>query len=56
MGENLELNKKQVDGVFKRFIKRKKMVLSWIPNSFLSLEYQEKYIEILEQRYSELGR
>jgi len=54
LGEKLELNKKQIDGVFKRFIKNKKHALSFLERSFLSKEYKQKYSDLLEQRYSKL--
>lgn len=54
LGEKLELNKKQIDGVFKRFIKNKKKALSLLEGSFLSSEYKQKYSDLLEQRYSKL--
>ena len=54
LGENLKLNRKQIEGVFKRFNKNRKTALSLISNSFLSPEYQEKYVDLLEQRYSKL--
>ncbi|MDT0685891.1 HipA domain-containing protein [Autumnicola psychrophila] len=54
LGENLELNRKQINGVFKRFFRNKKLASSWIRSSFLSEEYQEKYIGLLEERYSKL--
>ena len=54
LGEKLELNKKQIDGVFKRFIKNKKKALSLLEDSFLSSEYKQKYSDLLEQRYSKL--
>ncbi|MDT0644536.1 HipA domain-containing protein [Zunongwangia sp. F363] len=52
LGEHLELNRKQINGVFKRCGLNKKVALHWIRNSFLSEEYQEKYMELLEQRYA----
>jgi serine/threonine-protein kinase HipA len=52
LGENLELNRKQINGVFKRFFRNKKLAIDWIRSSFLSEEYQEKYIKLLEERYS----
>lgn len=55
LGEKLELNKKQIDGVFKRFIKNKKHALSLLERSFLSKEYKQKYSDLLEQRYSKFG-
>ena len=54
LGEKLELNKKQIDGVFKRFIKNKKKALYLLEGSFLSSEYKQKYSDLLEQRYSKL--
>lgn len=54
LGEKLELNKKQIDRVFKRFIKNKKKALSLLEDSFLSSEYKQKYSDLLEQRYSKL--
>lgn len=54
LGENLELNRKQIDSVFRRFIQNKKLAIAWIRNSFLSKAYQEKYIALLEERYSVL--
>ena len=54
LGEKLELNKKQINGVFKRFIKNKKKALSLLEGSFLSSEYKQKYSDLLEQRYSKL--
>ncbi len=52
LGENLGLNRKQINGVFKRFFRNKKLAIGWIRSSFLSEEYQEKYIGLLEERYS----
>lgn len=54
LGEKLELNKKQIEGVFKRFIKNKKIAISILKESFLSEEYQKKYLDLLEERYSKL--
>jgi len=52
LGETIGLNTKQIHGVYKRFSNNKHLALDWIQNSFLSAGYQEKYIELLEQRYS----
>lgn len=52
LGETIGLNTKQIHGVYKRFYNNKHLALDWIKNSFLSAGYQEKYIELLEQRYS----
>ena len=56
LGLGLELNIKQVNGVFKRFIRSRKVAFDWINNSFLSEEYQKKYTALLEERYSILNR
>ena len=53
-GENLGLNRKQIDGVYKRFYKKKHIALQWIGNSFLSEDIKEKYKSILEERYEKL--
>lgn len=52
LGLGLELNHKQINGVFKRFNRNKKLAFNWISNSFLSEQYQKKYMELLEERYS----
>ena len=54
LGEKLELNRKQIYGVFRRFSNNKQIALSWIRSSFLSEEYQQKYIALLEARYLKL--
>lgn len=54
LGKVLELNDKQVEGVFKRVHKNKYFAIEWIANSFLSDEYKEKYSALLEERYSKL--
>ena len=51
LGAKLELNQKQIRSVFKRFEKFKPVALEWIQNSFLSEEYKEKYIDLLNTRY-----
>lgn len=50
-GKDMGLNDKQVEGVFKRFIKLKQVAIDWIDRSYLSDEYRERYIEILKKRY-----
>ncbi len=52
LGKILELNEKQIEGVFKRFVKSKPVALEWIENSFLSDDFKVKYSELLEQKYS----
>lgn len=55
-GKGLGLNDKQIEGVFKRFIKNKTLAFEWIDNSFLSNEFKECYKEILEKRYLVLAK
>ena len=54
LGNMLELNKKQINGISKRFKKNKPIAIQWIDNSFLSKEYKEKYKTLLEDRYATL--
>jgi len=49
-GQNIGLNKKQVEGVYKRFIKNKSLGLKRIEESFLSEEMKVKYMEVMEER------
>ncbi len=51
LGTKLDLNDKQIRRVFERFKKFKPLALQWINRSFLSKEYKEKYITLLEKRY-----
>jgi serine/threonine-protein kinase HipA len=54
LGRGFGLNERQIKGVFTRFLKNKLEALRWINNSFLSEDYKEKYIHLLQQRYSKL--
>ncbi|WP_231459810.1 MULTISPECIES: HipA domain-containing protein [unclassified Pedobacter] len=54
LGNKLELNKKQINNVFKRFVKFKPLAEDWIRRSFLSEEYKKKYQILLESRYNVL--
>jgi len=54
LGKKLGLNDKQLNGIAKRFVKNKPIALEWINNSFLSATYKEKYIVLLEERYTML--
>jgi len=54
LGAKLDLNEKQIKGVFKRFEKFKPVAWEWINRSFLSEEYKEKYIILMENRYDVL--
>jgi serine/threonine-protein kinase HipA len=49
-GNKLGLNDKQINGVFKRFIKNKPKAIAWINKSFLSQNMKTNYIELLELR------
>jgi serine/threonine-protein kinase HipA len=56
LGENLGLNKKQIDRVFSRFFRSKPIAEKWIRDSFLSEGYQSSYLELLEKRYAILNK
>lgn len=51
LGRLLGLNAMQINGINRRFQKRKPLALEWIDRSFLSDEYKEKYKALLEERY-----
>ena len=51
-GTQLQLNKKQIEGVFDRFIKKKSLAKSILEKSFISLEGQERYWNIMESKYT----
>ena len=55
LGKGLELNDKQISGVFRRFEKNKPAAIEWIDNSFLSDDLKSDYKTILEARYKRLG-
>ncbi len=55
-GQNLGLNNKQIENVFKRFLKKKQSAIEWINHSFLSDEYKENYKKLLEERYLILSK
>jgi serine/threonine-protein kinase HipA len=52
LGNTLELNQKQIEGVFKRVHNNKELAYEWVEKSFLSEEYKEKYQRILDMRYA----
>jgi len=54
LGKGLELNDKQIHGVFKRMTKHKPMAIGWISKSFLSDDLKEAYKNVLEMRYEQL--
>lgn len=51
LGVKLGLSTKQISGVFNRFHHNKPKAVHWIEQSFLSNEFQVKYLEIVEDRY-----
>lgn len=55
LGKGLELTNLQIQRVFKRMLKNKKVAISWINKSFLSDKMKVAYIEVLESRYNQLG-
>jgi serine/threonine-protein kinase HipA len=54
LGKGLDLTDKQIENAFKRMAKNKPNALEWINKSFLSVEMQTAYKEILETRYTQL--
>jgi serine/threonine-protein kinase HipA len=56
LGDGMGLNRKQISGVFRRFLKYKEIAVQWIDHSFLSDEYKEKYKILLEKRYAVIAR
>ncbi|MEG0927167.1 HipA domain-containing protein [Chryseobacterium sp.] len=50
LGLKLGLAQKQIDNTFKRFLKAETKIISLIHQSFLSKEYQELYIKLLQKR------
>ncbi len=52
LGIQLDLNKKQIKGIAKRFKKNKPIAAECINNSFLSEEFKDKYKNLLEERYT----
>jgi serine/threonine-protein kinase HipA len=52
LGLQLDLNKKQIKGIAKRFKKNKPIAVEYINNSFLSKEFKDKYKNLLEERYT----
>jgi len=54
LGFGLELNKKQIEGTFKRLVKNKSLANNWLDKSFLSDEMKSSYKEVLEKKYAQL--
>lgn len=55
LGEGLGLTGKQIEGAFKRMKKNRPKAIKWIQQSFLSDDMQEAYLEVLEEKYLQLG-
>lgn len=53
-GTNMGLTEKQLQGVFKRFLNRKKDALKWVDSSYLSKNMKGLYIELINQRYDRI--
>jgi serine/threonine-protein kinase HipA len=50
----LGLNQKQIESVFVHFFSKKDLVFQLIQQSFLPIEFQEKYIEFFENRMAKI--
>ena len=55
-GAGLGLTEKQINGAFKRFQELKNNALELIKTSFLSVDMQEAYINLLERSYDVLKK
>jgi serine/threonine-protein kinase HipA len=53
-GHALDLNQKQIENAFKRIKKYKPDAFELINNSFLSAEFKEKYLMLVNERHSRL--
>ena len=53
-GENLGLSNRQIEGVFNRLVRNKKLATSLLEASFLSNENKKKYTMILNDRYNRI--
>jgi serine/threonine-protein kinase HipA len=54
LGRELDLNEKQIQGVFKRMEENKVKGFEWIENSFLSYEMKESFKAVMTERYKVL--
>jgi len=54
LGEDLGLNKKQINRTFKRFLLNKPKAMEWIEKSFLSNDMKVAYKELIEKRYKQI--
>lgn len=49
--QQMGLNKKQIDGVFITFLKKRAEAEKWVKNSFLPKEMQAAFIDLMEERF-----
>jgi len=54
LAENFEIDKKVVSGIVEKFNKNMKEVPNLVENSFLNDDFKEKYMEILNSRFSRI--
>lgn len=54
LGKKMGLNEKQLSNIFKRIKANRSVAIDWISSSFLSENYKQKYITLLEERYNSL--
>ncbi len=52
LGKDLDLTSKQLDGVFKRFLKNKSKAYKLVDNSLLSTKKKSEYQSLLDKRYA----
>jgi serine/threonine-protein kinase HipA len=55
-GQQMGLNKKQIEGVFTSILDKRKIALHWINNSFLSEKMKEDYIVLMKERLSRFSK
>lgn len=54
-GAGLGLTDRQIQGVFKRFVKHNPKAKEWIDRSFLSYEMKMAYKDLIDLRYKQIG-
>lgn len=54
LGKGLDLTDRQIDGAFRRLFGNKGKAIKWITNSFLSKDYQDRYLSLLNERYTRM--
>jgi serine/threonine-protein kinase HipA len=55
LGKTLDLNQRQIDNAFNKFINNINLANEWIDKSFLSEEFKIKYKELLVKRFARLA-